>query len=275
MIRAVDEVMNSIFSAVLNPLSGFDAWWGMLVISLASSLLLLLVFKFVSNRRAIRKTRNRAIARVLELLLFKDDVVVNLGALGRVLWANLLYMGSLLKPMLVSMIPFVLILIQVSVWFGSRPLRTGETALLKVKLTGNNGVIQQDISLSTSAGVEVETRAVRIPSRNEVAWRLVARNDGQQWAGITVGGREERKGVAVGERLAAVSNVRVRTGSWRALMYPVEPPLAPDGPIEWIAISHPGAEFTLGGMRLHWLVVYFVLTLVIAWLLKGPLKVEI
>ena len=67
------------------------------------SAVLLLVFKLASNRRLVRRTRNQAVARILEFLLFRDDIVVNLGAFGRVMAANLAYLGSLLLPLLVSL----------------------------------------------------------------------------------------------------------------------------------------------------------------------------
>jgi len=268
-------MMNGIFSVMLRPCRGFDAWWGLLIVSIASSVLLLLIFRAVSDKAGIRRSRNRTIARVLEMLLFKDDVVVNLGALGRVLLSNFVYLGFLLKPMLFSVIPFALILIQVSVWFRSRPLLPGETAVLQVKLAGASGVVQPDIAVSTSAGVEIETQAVRIPFRNEIAWRLVARSDGPQWADVSIESRRERKEVVVGKGLAAVSNLRVRAGFLRELIHPGEKPLITDSPIEWIAVTHPDSMFSVFGMKLHWLVVYFAMTLLIAWALKRPLGVEI
>jgi hypothetical protein len=42
-----------------------------------------------------------------------------------------------------------------------------------------------------------------------------------------------------------------------------------------VRVSYPNAEIRLGGWRMHWVWPYLVLTLVIGYALKGPLKVQV
>lgn len=260
---------------MLSPFQGRNIWYGMIAVSLISSIVLLALFKITSKRQAIRDNKNRAVARLLELLLFKDDIVVNLGALWRTILANFKYMGTMIRPLLFGLVPFTLILIQVSVWFANRPLETGETVLLKATLSNNASAIQQAVSLETTPGVTVETQAVRIPSRNEIAWRLRAVSSGPQSVDLLINGTRERKTIAVGDTSCTVSPVRIHAGLLEELLNPSEAPLPADSPLVRIDLDYPPSKLTLAGFNFHWLLVYIVLTMAMAWALKKPFRVEI
>ncbi|MEI6219001.1 MAG: hypothetical protein WCP86_08875 [bacterium] len=272
----VNAMANAVFRALISPFRGMNHWYGMLAISFASAVVLLAIFKATSNRQSIRRSKNRAIARLLELLLFKDDIVVNLGALGRTVAANVVYMGSVLRPMLFSIVPFALILIQLSVWFGHSPLQAGETTLLKATLSEPaSNMAQLQVTADPSPGIEMETPSVRIPSRNEIAWRLKATAAGPQYVDVLVNGVRERKNLAVGTAPCPVSPVRGGTGLWDELLHPTEAPLPNAGALTRIEVDYPESVFALGNHNIHWLLIFIILTMAIAWALKKPFRVEI
>jgi hypothetical protein len=65
--------------------------------------------------------------------------------------------------------------------------------------------------------------------------------------------------------------LRVR-GFLDELLYPAEPPLDP-GPVEQVAVTYPEANVDVFGFEIHWMIVYFVLSMAFAFLLRGPFKV--
>jgi len=271
----LNHLLNVLFGVMLSPFQGRGIWYGMIAVSLISSIVLLTIFKVTSKQQAIRRNKNRAVARLLELLLFKDDIVVNLGALWRTTLANVAYMGTVVRPLLFSLVPFALILIQVSVWFANRPLKPGETVLMKATFTSDAIATLQAVSVEPTPGVTMDTQVVRIPSRNEVAWRIRAGNNGPQSVDLLVDGASERKTIVVGDAPCPVSPVRVRAGLWTELTNPSEAPLPAAGSLVRIKVDYPSTNFTLAGFHLHWLLVYIILTMVMAWALKKPFRVEI
>ena len=56
---------------------------------------------------------------------------------------------------------------------------------------------------------------------------------------------------------------------------PVEAPLPAGAPVESIAIDYPDGDVSLLGWRMHWLVAFFILTLVFALALQRPLGVRL
>lgn len=268
-------LLNAVFGAIMSPFRGLNHWYGMIVVSLFSAVVLLAIFKFTSNSKAIRRNKNRAVARLLELLLFKDDIVVNLGAMWRTILANAGYMGAMIRPLLFGIVPFALILVQVSVWFSHRPLRTGESTVIKATFAGDAGTALPEITAQGSSGVRVDTSSVRIPARREVAWRLSALSDGQHSVDLLINGAREVKTIATGNITCPVSPVRAGTGFLDQLINPAESPLPAAGPLARIEVDYPASDFALAGHSCHWLLVYLVLTMAMAWAMKRPFGVEI
>jgi len=59
-----------------------------IVISLLTSVVMLFVVRFCSDQTLVKRRRNRLAARVLELLVYSDDIAVNLSTFRRILVAN-------------------------------------------------------------------------------------------------------------------------------------------------------------------------------------------
>src|SRR5262245_37826843 len=141
--------------ALLQP---FHSPWGALAAAaLATSVLVLWIVRWTSSPATIARARGRLLARVLELVLFRHDAMVSFGAAGRILKANFVYLGTLLVPLAVSLVPCVLILTQLSCWFDARPLRVDEAAVLEVKLRDGLSVTDLPLSVSETQAVQFQT----------------------------------------------------------------------------------------------------------------------
>lgn len=276
MIGILNQALDSVIRVFFYPIRALNPWVGMTVVSLATSSMLLLVFRYLSNQQEIRRVKDRIKAHLLEMLLYRDDLRASLRAQGRILSCNLRYLSCTLKPLLVMSVPVLLVLIHLEFWFGYQPLKPGEAAILKVKLAGGMQPSRTRLALQHSSGIDVETDPLRIDAEREVDWRLRAKEDGRQKIKLETGGETIEKEVAVGgTSLSRVSPARVRS-SWRdELLNPGEPMIPASSFIERIEISYPrsGMAF-LFGWRPHWLLVYFTLTIIFALVLKPLLKIE-
>jgi hypothetical protein len=271
----VNRVCSFIFAAIMAPMRSVNPWWGMIAVSLGTAVLLLLLFRLTGRREVIARRKSQLVARVLELALFKDDVVVSMGSFGRVFQANLRYLSALLVPFLASLVPMVLIMVQVSVWFGSRPLRNGETTLLHVEVNGQAVGRLDQVAADAGGCVKVDSSPVRDSAAGVIVWRLRAAGEGAAWVDVRSGVDRARKAVAVNSRLAPVPAERSAPGFWSALLNPLEPSLDAGCSLRRLSVDYPGRDFRLGGWNLHWLLVYVLLTMGLAWGLKGPLGVEL
>ena len=274
MIRTINIAANAAGDAVLAPFRAAGPWPMMIWASLVTAAFALVVIRLTGDREALRRARGRQTARALEILLFKDDMAVSFGALGRLFAAVLAYQKQFLRPLLVMLVPVVLFMIQLAGWFDARPLRPGETAVVKAVFGVGAPTRTVAATLSVSDNLAGDTLPLRIPVASEIAWRCSARSAGPGWVELDTGAVKIRKDVIVTEKPARVSKRRVMPGFWAELANPGESPLPPDTPVIAVEMGYPPSRLMLGTRRVHWLLAFFVLTMVFGALLKRPFGAE-
>lgn len=272
----VNSLLTGLFDGLLFPFRGLNPWWGMLFASLLTGVLMLAVFKRTSNQAGIREVKDKIKAHLLEMRLFKDNLGVSLGAQRRILAANWKYLKYSAKPMLVMIIPLLLILIQLNFWFGYEPLAAGEPAILKVRLEPGTSSLTAAAALEAPPSVRVETPPLRIAGESEIDWRIRPQEAGLVRLTVAVsGGRFDKSVRVAGPALSRLSPMRVRSRFPEALLYPAEPGLPSRGPVKSIEVAYPDRRLPFLGLRLHWLVAYFALSIILGFALKRPFQVEI
>ena len=227
-------------------------WLFMSLSTLLISILVMLVYKWVSDQTRIARCRNLIVARVLEIRLYQDDLVAVITAPVRVFVACLRYLVASLKPLAILLVPMMLLPFLCAGWLEYRPLKTGEQTLVTV--CAEKGA---EPLLLISPGLVVETDALRIPSANETVWRLRVVG-GASAPTITVrsGAHELTRLVAVSPALAWISP---GIPGWSAMA---------------VEIQYPRRDWHLAAWQPHWLVVFFALVLGWCLVLMVPLRVE-
>lgn len=272
----VNTVLGKLFDLLFLPFRSLNPWAGMIFISLLTGLLMLFIYRLTSNQAGIREVKNRIKAHLLELRLYKDNMGVTMSAQGRILRANLKYIVLNFKPLLVMIVPLVLILAQLNLWFGSEPLRAGQSVVLKANLSLPAVPSNLDIELEAPPQITIETPVLRIDELGEVDWRIRPESDGTFDLTIKAGERSALKTVVVGgQALQKVSPLKVRTRFLDELLYPGEKPLPGRHPVRSVELAYPAQRLSLFGLRVHWLIAYLGLSIIFGFALKRPLGVEI
>ena len=271
-----NAAIGGLFGLAVLPFRAMNPWIAMIVVSVLTGLLMLAIFRWTSNQEGIRRAKESIKAHLLELRLYKDSMAQQMRSQGRILRANGRYILYALKPMVVMIVPVMLLLIQLNLWFGSRPLAAGQAAILRVKLADGRSPLASDISLQAPRGIAVETPALRIEEEREIDWRLRAGAAGDYDLTLRLGSASFTKSLRVGgTRLAPISNLRPGRTFLDRVFNPGEKPLPPELGVASVEVDHPERRLPLLGLRLHWLVAYFALSIVFGFALKGVFKVEI
>ncbi|HEB35422.1 hypothetical protein LCGC14_1405220 [marine sediment metagenome] len=278
-----NSVFGKIFDFIFFLFRSMNPWIGMILISVLTALLMLFVFRFTSNQEGIKRVKNKIKAHLLELRLFKDSMSLSFKAQGNILRYNLRYISYSTKPMLVMIIPLILILIQLNFWFGYEALTPGQETILKVKLEEGHNPLDIDISLEPSSGFDIQTPPLRIEEEREINWRLQAREKGVHDLTFIVNGQKFTKKVSVAQRpLSKISPLKVKRNFINELINPGESPFPGDSPIKAIEVKYQSKDMNLFGWSIPWLfgippwlVVYFALSIILGFVLKGIFKVQI
>lgn len=274
----VNAFLRAAVDGILFPFRGLPPIVGLAVVSLLTSILLLIVFKKTSNQKALEAVKRKIHAGLFEIRLFNDDFRSILRSQLDILRHNLTYLRYSTVPMIWTLPPLVLLIAQLQFHYGYESLHVGRPALVKATVrasdeSGSKPAIRLE---APGPGIEVKEPPVWIPSLREMAWRIEPRTAGDYELRVVNGSESVTKSVRVRDGYDSIvrrSPIRVR-GFLDELLYPAEPPL-PSGAFETIAVSYPEADVGVFGIEVHWMIVYFVLSIVFAFLLRGTFKVTI
>lgn len=273
-MRVFNAVSSNIFDVLLAPLGHGRPWFDLLLWPILGGIVALLVYKKVSNQAGIARAKKAISVHLLEIVLFKDDLGVVLGATARAMMKNGLYVAYNIVPMLVMIAPMTVILVQLVANYSDAPLPVGSTMVLVAELDpAVPGVKPRDVELDVPEGITLDAPPVRTAD-GTVAWRLRLDQPGDHVLSVRAAAVTEPITVSVGGAPRKVTTRR--TKGWEALLYPAGPVPTADSPIYSLTVDRreqdlgvlPGGE---GGI-LAW---FFISSLVAGFALKDRFGVTL
>lgn len=270
----LNSVANALGDVALAPIAWLPGWFSATLIAAVTGVLMLLAFKYTSNQAAIKRTRDGIKANLLALSLFKDNMGVSLKSQGRLLMGAGRLMTLSLVPILVMLIPMSLLLGQLALWYQARPLPVGADSVVTVQLSENATDALSQIELVPSSAYECIVGPVRVPAKHLVCWNIQPREAGEHELSFTIGDQSVTKELAVGDGFRPASLKRPAWNWADALIHPRERPFAADSPVQSIEVVYPErSSWTTGSST--WLIYWFVVSLIAAFVAKPLLRVNI
>jgi len=270
VLARLNAACSAIGDAVFRVLAPAPAWLELLLLSIVSGAVMLVVFRFTSNQKAIGRARDRLTANLLALKLFRDEPRLTLRTQLRVLGALARLQWHLCRPLLIMLLPTILLLGQLAGRYQWRPLRPGERSFVRVRL--KPAAVVPEPVLEADAGAVVEVGPV--PGGGDLVWRIRGGEPGRHPLRLRINGHCLEKELVVGERRDRVSVERVGARWGPQLLRPLEPVLPSDIPVESIVVQYPLSCLPLtGGSR--WIWMFTVVSLLSAGLLRSVIKVRI
>jgi uncharacterized membrane protein (DUF106 family) len=275
MIEMLNSGLRVLFGAVLYPFRSLNPLAALVVVSFLTAVVMLCVYRLTSKPERIREAKDKIMAHLLEMRLYKDSLPVTLRAQGMILRHNLKYLGHSARPLMVMIIPLILSIIQLDQWFGREPLKSGESAIVKVRFKDGSRPSAEAVVVEPRPGFAIDTPALRIAQEHETDWRIRATQPGRWELVLKTGSETVSKELVVGGLpLESVSPARVARNWIEQLANPGEPAIANDSAVKMIEVGYPAARFTLFGWRIHWLAIYLVLSIIFGFMLKNRFRVE-
>lgn len=272
-MKPLISVLNAVFDVVLAPLGHRLAAFDLVLWPALAGVVALLVYKRVSNQAGIAAAKNGIQVHLLEIVLYRDDLVGVLVATANALKQNALYVGNNILPMLVMMPPMTAVLVEIVANYAYSPLPVDARPLLEVTMAHGASVKAADVTLDLPPGLSVDAGPVSTPD-GTAAWRLRADAPGDYVVTVHAGAESQEKAFAFGGEHRKVPVMR--TNTWEAILYPGEDALPGDSAFETIKTRCPDRELPFfpdgeGGV-LAW---FFGFSLLAGFALKGPLGVEL
>jgi hypothetical protein len=266
----VHRLLAGAFALLLDPLARFPPLVGLTMVSAVAGVVVLAGMRLASNPRAIRAAKQKVQAHLLATRLYRHELVTVWRSLGALLLALGTYLAQMLRPFIVLLIPFALLFAHLDGRYASRPLQPGERTIVKAVAAAGT---PDQWRLEAPPGVKLDSVGVRLPARREIDWRVRAEKPGAYNVTLVAGNERVQKMLQVGGMTGA-SERRAQATLAALFDAPVEPSIATGSNVAEMEIGYPPQRYPVLGWRLHWVVVFLIVSAVVALLLHRRAGVE-
>jgi hypothetical protein len=243
------------------------------ILSIVIGWLMVVVFRYTSDQKAIGVAKDRLKAHLLAVRLFQDQLTVVLRSYGRILYETGRYIRLAFRPLLFVIVPLVVLIVQLDRYFGSTPLEPGQAFLVTARAADEDTLDQ--MSLQLPHGLSATAPAVHVPAAKEVVWRVVAERDGNYDVKVGTPDQAFPKRVVVGSGLKRLSSIRLRGQWWERFLFSAETALPANSRILAIAVDYPARNISFAWFEWNWIWLFFVLSLVAGFVFKSILGIKI
>ncbi len=174
-------------------------------------------------------------------------------------------------------IPVSIILINTASRYEYRPLQPGESTIVRINFSEDKMLsgTSSEVSLSVPSGLNLETLPLRTDGGREIYWRIKAERAGVYNLVFQANNNKVERKLFVTYGMTRLSPETFKSGIINKFFNPGERSIAGSSVIESIEVKYPSSKTIIFGWDIHWLVTFFVLTLVFGFILMKPLKVKI
>lgn len=270
---AISDFPSVIALTVEVSLTSLSATSAVTLVALVIGLLMVVVFRYTSDQKAIRVAKDHLKAHLLAVRLFQDQLPVVLSSYRKIIAGTGRYLALAFKPLLFLILPLTLVIMELDRYLGATPLQTGQAFLLTAHAVDPDSL--NNLSLQLPPQMTTTAPPVHIPVDNEVVWRVIAKREGNYDVTVVAAGQILSKRAVVSSGLARLSPVRLRGEFWKRIFVSAEPALPNASPIESITLNYPSRNIYFAWTEWNWIWLFFVLSLLAGFLFKTILGVEI
>jgi hypothetical protein len=274
LIAWLNVIGNGLFGLLEKPMMVLPAWLSLTVISAVLGVLMLIVFKYTSNQTAIGRVRDKIKGHLLAMKLFKDNPKVILKTPWQIIGQAFLLLFHAIRPMLVMIIPFSLLMGQLGLWYESHPLDINEQAMVVMQLSGSDDDPLPAVSLVSTEVAQIVTGPVRVPSKRQIFWQIKPKEAGSHFLTFQAEGHQVQKELSVGQGLMPVSIKRPSLNIDDVIMHPAEKPFNGPSPVQSISVDYPARFSSFLGIGL-WFWAMLVIAIVAGFIFKPFFNVKI
>lgn len=281
-MRVVVVAINRLFDSLFAPFCWFSPIIMLGLISLLCAILILWVFKKVSNQEKIKFHKDKIFGYILETRLYKDQFTRTIISQLNILKHNVLYMRFIITPLLAIIIPILIIMIQINNRMKYLPLGENEPFIIRAELDtsmiSHIPDLLDRVQCETSPGIILETPPLRLASEASIFWRArVLSSDEQQYIRLGIYGAEEllEKKVATNSDTKRFIPQRIKWALRKGPLFTGEEPIPETSPFKLVSVSYTPAKYRFLIWKFDPVVLFVILTLFWGFLIKPLMGVKI
>lgn len=253
-------------------------------ISILSAIIILPLYKIISNQKKIKYHKNRIFGNLLQMSLYKDKLNVLFQSLLLILKHNVLYIAHSFIPFLIIAIPIILLTIQVNNRCGYQPIEVNRSFIIQADIQAksikeNTTSILDKIYCTTSPGIIIETPALRIENERKIFWKAKIDKINQSHSSfirIGIQGNDNfiEKQIVTDHHKRFIP-VKAKWSILEGYLNSAEGFFNDDALLDRVTIDYKRASYIFFLWEVDAIILYFIITLIFVFVFKGVFKVRI
>lgn len=232
-------------------------------------------FKVTSNQKAIKAAKDKIKAPILEMRLYQDDPFLIFQGLGGALRGNFRYLGHILVPFVVIVIPVMVIFMQMDQRYSKAQLIPGSTTLLSVQLRDGLDPFTNEIALELDNALKIVGNPVRDAVTRETDWQIKVDRGGTHNVTLSLDGASYVVPIVAEKSYRMIPFARTDGKILEPLIHPALPAFKGNSPFARVSVEYPSKSHWLFGWMTHWIVLFCFWSLVSAAIVKFAIGIEI
>lgn len=279
---AIFSLLNHLIDLLISPVHQLDPVTQLVLLSLVSTVLLLFVFKKVSNQEAIKLHKDKIFGNFLEIAIYRDQFRRSVICQGKVMKHNLLYLKAIGTPLMIIMLPMILVCLQLEYRLGYQVLKPGTAFIIEAEVAQDPAMpsaeLLDTLTISTSESIALESPAMRIPSSGQIFWQArVITADTTNAISISLPGSPKPviKNLAVNKQTSRFTPESRQMNSLWDIITSGEDPIPAESGINSIRVTYAPAEYPFFQWTFSPIIYFFLLTILFGLAIKPFMKVNI
>ncbi len=271
MFYKISYIFTKLYEILTLPVGFLSPFVVVLYWSILSSFVILIFYKLISSPSSIRKAKDQIKANIFAIRIYSDlPGVFFKSFFGSLYWTFRYFLLNLI-PVAFLIIILLPLFVQLELRYGVEPLKSGDEFIMKIKFKESNESELPKVKLLNDKSFKEIVR-VFIPALNEYDFKFkVLKNSSK--ISLEVNGEKVEKTIVIGKKGKLFSPKKLRADNPETLFYPEDKPLH-SSLIEELSIITREGEINFLGIKLHWLIYYLILTVIIVLALKDKFGVE-
>ena len=273
--------INKICDLIILPFSWGSSIFNIIAISFFCALLLLFLFKRISNQNKIKLHQNKILGYFLDIAIYRDQFTRTIVNQVHILKHILIYLRYVFAPLLILMLPVIIVCMQIENRMGHLPIQTNKSFIIHAALdnefTKNMESLISKIHCKTSPGIILETPPLRVASERSIYWRARVTGTGPQSIQVGISGIETeiKKIIRIVSDQKGFSPKRTKSNSLDYFLNSAEKPIPPDSIFKYLSVKYLPATYPFFFWNLSPVVYFFILSIVLGLIIKPFIKVNI
>ena len=274
-MRIFLNAIGKVIDFIALPFYNVGIFWSFFVLCTLIGALAVVLFKFLSNQKKIKKVKTQIKVHFLEIRLYKDDFREILKAQKEILKNNFMYIAYSFQAAIPIVIVVLLTISQLNLRYGYTSINPEEVFDVKVTYAKETDR-RPEPQLIVPEGLEKITPALYLGEENEVSWQFRGVKKGRYQVGFKVCDQEYTKEIVIGTISSPFCPQLMRTGFLATFVNSIEAALPKDSLLDTIEIGYKPKYFKciFFGWKLHWLLVFPIIAIGFGLVFRKVLKVD-